>query len=161
MHMIRMAVAAGAVMALLAGCARNETENAERQRALERQLAEAQAEATSAGVRLKHETAEAVEALKDYAGVKREEVQLQLRRAIDASSDEIDAMRERMTTVSQDMRIRANESLERLAVMRDEAVQKVEELSGASGEAWDDVSSGAQEAAQSLKAALEEAKEKF
>ena len=76
-------------------------------------------------------------------------------------SAKIDELESRIDTVSGDMKAAYGQRISDIKDKRDAMSQKLQELKGASGDAWKTLATGMDSAWDDLKGALKSAKEKF
>lgn len=111
--------------------------------------------------RAKKETAEAIEANKEYALLKKEEYESRLKKDLAEVDAQIVRMRERLKNEGKESREKLSEQLTKLEAERDSVRAEFKKLSKQSGKAWDDIRAGFQHAYEGLSKSVKSATSRF
>jgi hypothetical protein len=113
------------------------------------------------GEDVKEETREAVEAVGAYTEAKKEEYQKKLNAQLDKYEQRLDALRAQGAMMTEEAKNKLGEKLEVLEREKKRLQQKAGELESKSGQAWEDLKNGVDDAMDELDTAFKEATSRF
>ncbi len=113
------------------------------------------------GEDVRHQLRQAADTAVEYSKQKAGEIQQTLEKRLSQANDEIAELEKKLTELSGEAKVRAEEELEKLRGKRDELRKKVDNLGEASGKAWQELKAGVDSAWKDLKSAVDNASQQF